>query len=712
MDVEKKSNAQQVASTATTGENVPEKMETETQTKKKDLMKLVVDDPWLEPHNDKIKWRYERFEALKNEIEKVEGSLDAFSSAYQDKFGFIKRPDGVVYREWAPGAAEVTLTGDFNGWNRDTHKMQKDEHGVWSVFVPNAPDGIAIPHGSKVKAVVGYRDQHGQYKREDRVPVWAKRVVEHFHDGQRIFDAVHWDPPQQYQWKNKAPSKPASLHIYETHVGMSSREPRVSSYAEFRQNLLPYIKETGYTAIQLMAVMEHSYYPSFGYQVTNFFAVSSRFGTPEELKELVDAAHGLGLQVYLDLVHSHASPNVGDGLNNWDGTEYHYFHSGGKGNHSGWGTRLFDYGKWEVLRFLMSNLKWFVDEYKFDGFRFDGVTSMLYVHHGNYTSNWDYDTYFGGDVDEDSVRYLQLANYMLHKNYPGIVTIAEDVSGMAGLCRPVEDGGVGFDYRLGMGLPDMWAKMCTEVKDEDWSMQGIVWDLTNRRWNEATVAYCESHDQSLQGGKTIAFRLMDKEMYWHMSTLQPLHMTIDRGIALHKMIRLITLGLGGEAYLAFMGNEWGHPEWVDFPRPGNNNSYDKCRRRWDLLEDKLLRYQHMYNLDKAMLHLANDHPFLNTREYVIVKHEDNKLITFERGEFYWIFNFHPTKSFPDYRVGVTHPGKYEIMLDTDAAEYGGHSRMQAGVSFFTEPKAWDDRPNSMLIYAPCRAALVLKRAQE
>jgi 1,4-alpha-glucan branching enzyme len=318
---------------------------------------------------------------------------------------------------------------------------------------------------------------------------------------------------------------------------------------------------------------------------------------------------------------------VGDGLNAWDGSDHHYFHSGGKGHHSGWGTRLFDYGKWEVLRFLLSNLKWFVDEYKFDGFRFDGVTSMLYVHHGNYTSNWDYGTYFGDEVDEDSVRYLQLANYALHKIYPGIVTIAEDVSGMAGLCRPVDDGGVGFDYRLGMGLPDMWAKMCTEVPDEDWSMQGITWDLTNRRWNEATVAYCESHDQSLQGGKTIAFRLMDKEMYWHMSTLQPLHMAVDRGIALHKMIRLVTLALGGEAYLAFMGNEWGHPEWVDFPRPGNNNSYDKCRRRWDLLEDKLLRYQHMYNLDKAMLRLANQHPFLHTREVSVIIYFNNEFTT-------------------------------------------------------------------------------------
>jgi len=681
----------------------------EGEEKKKDLMKLAIDDPGLEPFNEKIKWRHQRFLQLKSEIEQAEGSLDAFSSGYMDKLGFLKRADGVLYREWAPYATELYLTGDFNGWNRQSHKMQKDEHGVWSVFVPSAPDGIAIPHGSKVKAVVGFRDQHGQYKQEDRIPAWAKRVVEHFHDGQRTFDAVYWDPPQPYQWKNSKPPKPTALLIYEAHVGMSGRDPRVATYVEFRQKLLPYIKETGYTAIQLMAVMEHSYYPSFGYQVTNFFATSSRFGTPEELKELIDAAHGLGLNVYLDLVHSHASPNVGDGLNNWDGSEYHYFHSGGKGLHSGWGTRLFDYGKWEVLRFLMSNLKWFVDEYRFDGFRFDGVTSMLYLHHGNYTSDWNYNTYFGDDVDEDSIRYLQLANHMLHRTYPDIVTIAEDVSGMAGLCCPVEDGGVGFDYRLGMGIPDMWAKLCTEVKDEDWGMKAIVWDLTNRRWNEKTVAYCESHDQALQGGKTVIFRLIDKEMYWHMSTLQPLHIAIDRGIALHKMIRLITLGLGGEAYLAFMGNEWGHPEWVDFPRPGNNYSYDKCRRRWDLLEDNLLRYQHIYNLDKAMLHLANEHPFMDTREYTIVQNDEKKVVIFERGALYWVFNFHAHQSYPDFRVGVTHPGKYKIVLDTDSAEFGGHSRVQKDTTFFTDPTPWDDRPHSMLMYAPCRAALVLMR---
>ncbi len=220
-------------------------------------------------------------------------------------------------------------------------------------------------------------------ERADRVPAWIKYVTQELAVSP-AYDARFWNPPEndRYTIKHPRPSKPLSDCVNIAHVGISSPEQKVSTYKEFTKNMLPRIKDLGYNVIQLMAVMEHAYYASFGYQVNSFFAASSRYGTPEDLKELVDTAHGLGLIVLLDVVHSHASKNVLDGINEFDGSDHQYFHGGAKGRHELWDSRLFNYGHHEVLRFLLSNLRFWMDEYGFDGFRFDGVTSMLYTHHG------------------------------------------------------------------------------------------------------------------------------------------------------------------------------------------------------------------------------------------------------------------------------------------------------------------------------------------
>jgi 1,4-alpha-glucan branching enzyme len=256
--------------------------------------------------------------------------------------------------------------------------------------------------------------------------------------------------------------------------------------------------------------------------------------------ELIDTAHGMGLTVLLDVVHSHACKNVEDGINQFDGTDHHYFHAGAKGRHELWDSRLFNYDSYEVLRFLLSNLRYWMDEYQFDGFRFDGVTSMMYTHHGIGTGfSGGYHEYFGPNVDKGGVGYLMLANDMLNELYPGaVISIAEDVSGMPALGRPVSEGGLGFDYRLSMAVPDMWIKILKEVpEDTAWDLGSICFTLTNRRHLEKSICYCESHDQALVGDKTLAFWLMDAEMYTHMSDLSERTPVIDRGLALHKMIR-------------------------------------------------------------------------------------------------------------------------------------------------------------------------------
>ncbi|XP_058107902.1 1,4-alpha-glucan-branching enzyme 2-2, chloroplastic/amyloplastic isoform X1 [Magnolia sinica] len=675
--------------------------------------KIYEIDPLLRGFKGHLDYRYNQYRNMREQIDKFEGGLEAFSRGYE-KFGFIRSQTGITYREWAPGAKFASLIGDFNNWNPNADIMTRNEFGVWEIFLPNNADGSPpIPHGSRVKI---HMDTPSGFK--DSIPAWIKFSVQA--PGEIPYNGIYYDPPEEekYVFEHPQPKRPKSLRIYESHVGMSSPEPKINTYVAFRDDVLPRIKKLGYNAVQIMAIQEHSYYGSFGYHVTNFFASSSRFGTPDELKSLIDKAHELGILVLMDIVHSHASNNVLDGLNMFDGTDGHYFHSGSRGHHWLWDSRLFNYGSWEVLRFLLSNARWWLDEYKFDGFRFDGVTSMMYTHHGlqvGFTGN--YNEYFGLATDVDAVVYLMLVNDLIHGLFPEAVTVGEDVSGMPTFCIPVQDGGVGFDYRLHMAVADKWIEILKQ-KDEDWKMGDIVYTLTNRRWGEKCVAYAESHDQALVGDKTIAFWLMDKDMYEFMAVDKPSTPRIDRGISLHKMIRLVTMGLGGEGYLNFMGNEFGHPEWVDFPRgeqrlpngtviPGNNNSYDKCRRRFDLGDANYLRYHGMQEFDQAMQHLEEAYGFMTSEHtYISRKDEGDKMIIFERGDLVFVFNFHWYNSFTDYRVGCLKPGKYKVVLDSDDKLFGGFGRLDPSAEYFSTEGWYDNRPHSLLIYAPCRTAVV------
>ncbi|KAL2825563.1 1,4-alpha-glucan-branching enzyme [Aspergillus cavernicola] len=663
-------------------------------------------DPWLEPFQEAIQRRFKHVENWIKAVDEVEGGLDKFSKGYEI-FGFnINDKGDITYREWAPNAVEAALVGDFNNWNTEAHTMTRNDFGVWEIVLPAQGGVPAIQHDTKVKITMVLRDEERIY----RIPAWTKRVVQDLKLSP-VYESVFWNPPKasRYNFQHPRPPKPASLRIYEAHVGISSPETKVSTYKEFTTNMLPRIKYLGYNAIQLMAVMEHAYYASFGYQVNNFFAASSRYGNPEDLKELVDTAHKMGLVVLLDVVHSHASKNVDDGLNMFDGSDHLYFHAGAKGQHALWDSRLFNYGSHEVLRFLLSNLRFWMEEYGFDGFRFDGVTSMLYTHHGIGTGfSGGYHEYYGEAVDDDGVMYLALANEMLHRLYPNCITVAEDVSGMPALCLPHSLGGVGFDYRLAMAIPDMYIKLLKETEDSEWDIGNLAFTLTNRRHGEKTIAYAESHDQALVGDKSLMMWLCDKELYTNMSVLTDFTPIIERGMALHKMIRLVTHALGGEGYLNFEGNEFGHPEWLDFPRAGNNNSFWYARRQLNLTEDNLLRYKFLNEFDRAMQTTEEKHGWLHSLQaYVSLKHEGDKVLVFERAGLLWIFNFHPTNSFTDYRVGVETAGTYRVVLDTDDKEFGGLGRNNKETRFFTTDMEWNGRKNFLQVYIPTRTALVL-----
>lgn len=686
----------------------------------KALIKGALDlDPWLEPYSNAMISRQLQFRDWLATLRKSEGSVADFANAYE-KYGLHADPatKSVTIYEYIPDVELVSLVGEFNNWDTEAHKLNKGDYGVWSLTIPAKDGDYAIPHDSKYKISMVLPSG----ERIFRLDPWVTRATPSTEN--TLYEGRFWNPADHYKFQNARPKfkDHDGLKIYEAHVGISSSEPKIGSYKEFTRDVLPLIHKLGYNAIQLMAVMEHAYYASFGYQVTNFFAISSRCGTPEELKELIDTAHGLGIRVLLDVVHSHSSKNVEDGLNMFNGTDHYLFHGGGRGNHDLWDSRLFNYSSYETLRFLLSNLKFFIDVFQFDGFRFDGVTSMLYRHHGlSYGFSGDYNEYFNPElVDNEAITYLMLAHELLNEisareNNFKFISIAEDVSGMPTLCLPISEGGIGFDYRLSMAIPDMWIKILKHLLDDEWDMGNIIFTLTNRRHGEKCISYCESHDQALVGDKTIAFWLMDKEMYTNMSVLSPLTDIVSRGIALHKMIRLLTFALGGEGYLNFEGNEFGHPEWLDFPREGNGESYHYARRQFNLIHDDLLRYKFLFQFDSAMLHLDTKYGILFAPQaYISLKHEIDKVVVFERNGLLFIFNFHPTESFADYKVGVETPGEYQIVLNSDAAEFGGFDRIkdvtESGekIVFPTSPENWNNRSNALFIYIPSRTALVLQ----
>ncbi len=660
-------------------------------------------DSWLEPYGQQLRDRFGYYKSFLGRIDQIGGLQGAISQGHR-YFGFnrgeLYGKQGVWYREWAPNALQLRLIGDFNNWDRFGNPLVRDQFGVWSLFLPDDKFGQKLVHNSKLKVHVVT-----ETTKTDRIPAYIRRVVQEEGGG---FVGVYWAPPEPYRFRHDSPGLHGGLRVYESHVGMATEQEKVGTFNEFIDTVLPRVSNAGYNAIQLMAIMEHPYYGSFGYHVSNFYAVSSRFGTPEELKRLIDETHGRGIAVLLDIVHSHSVKNTLEGLNMFDGTDFQYFHAGPRGHHAAWDSMLFDYSKFEVQRFLLSNLRYWLEDFRFDGFRFDGVTSMMYLDHGLGKTFTGYDDYFSGNVDRDAVAYLQLANQLVHQIKPDAITIAEDVSGMVGTARQVDEGGLGFDYRLAMGVPDYWIKLLKERPDEAWNLGEIFHVLMNRRFGEKHIGYAESHDQAMVGDKTIAFWLMDKEMYWNMN-VHSQSLVIDRGIALHKMIRLITFSLAGEGYLNFMGNEFGHPEWIDFPREGNGYSYRYARRQWSLADNPDLRYGALLNFDRAMQQLDVKHnllpdPFIE-QLYV---HEDQKLLIYRRGPLVFVFNFHPTQSYTDFRIPVPDPRDYKPILNTDDKQFSGPGLVDPKVTYFKQNVPFAGRQQSVQIYIPARSAQVLE----
>ncbi|MBX9189850.1 1,4-alpha-glucan-branching enzyme [Bacteroides sp. K03] len=664
-------------------------------------LNLIKSDPWLEPYAAAITGRHQY--AMDKEAELTNGgkqTLSDFASGYL-YFGLHRTDKGWTFREWAPNATHIYMVGTFNNWEeKEEYSLKRLQNGNWEINLP----ANAMQHGDLYKLIVYWDGGQGE-----RIPAWATRVVQD--ENTKIFSAQVWNPEKPFKFRKKT-FKPSTdpLLIYECHIGMAQQEEKVGTYSEFREKILPRIAKAGYNCIQIMAIQEHPYYGSFGYHVSSFFAASSRFGTPEELKELIDTAHGLGIAVIMDIVHSHAVKNEVEGLGNFAGDPNQYFYPGARREHPAWDSLCFDYGKNEVIHFLLSNCKYWLEEYQFDGFRFDGVTSMLYYSHGLGESFSNYGDYFNGHEDDNAMCYLTLANELIHMVNPKAITIAEEVSGMPGLAAKVEDGGYGFNYRMAMNIPDYWIKTIKEKIDEDWKPSSMFWEVTNRRQDEKTISYAESHDQALVGDKTIIFRLIDADMYWHMQKGDE-NYTVNRGIALHKMIRLLTATTINGGYLNFMGNEFGHPEWIDFPREGNGWSCKYARRQWDLVDNKNLTYHYMADFDEDMLKVIKSIKDFQATPIQEIWHNDgDQVLVYQRRDLIFVFNFNPKQSFTDYGFLVA-PGAYEVILNTDSVQFGGNGLSDDTITHFTisDPLYKKEKKEWLKLYIPARTAMVLRK---
>lgn len=662
-------------------------------------LQLIENDPYLAAFEDVLDRRHNKILSKKKEILQDAENLAEFANGHHF-FGCQKTKNSWVFREWAPNATSIHLAGEKMGWENPAteYSFSNKGNGIWELILPLDK----LHHLDEYKLLICWPGGEGY-----RLSPWSWRVVQN--PDNKEFSEQIWDPGYQHTWKSNSPVFPNSkpLLIYEAHVGMSSEKAEVSSFNEFTKDILPRIAKSGYNTIQLMAIQEHPYYGSFGYHVSNLFAVSSRFGTPEELKLLIDTAHELGLKVIMDLVHSHAVKNILEGPGLFDGIPGMFFHSDHRREHPAWDSFCYDYGRNETLHFLLSNCKFWLDEYHFDGFRFDGITSMLYFDHGLEKSFDSYEQYFDQGVDEDATTYLGLCNILIKELNMNAISIAEDMSGMPGLAAQFKDGGLGFDFRLAMGIPDFWIRLIKEKTDEEWNVSEIFHELTNHRQDEQVISYAESHDQALVGDKTIIFRLADKEMYTHMSIQTP-NLVVDRALALHKMIRLATLGTNGGGYLNFIGNEFGHPEWIDFPREGNNWSYQYARRQWNLADNKDLKYQYLNKFDQEILRIFNLAEDIKTNKpELLLSNENDQVLAFKRGNYILIFNFNPSKSFTDYGI-PGHPADYQIILSTDNTEYGGFNQINTDVLLESVPISDKSSNYQIMTYLPCRTAMILK----
>jgi 1,4-alpha-glucan branching enzyme len=594
---------------------------------------------------------------------------------------------GVHFAVWAPNATRVSVIGDFNGWDGRVHPMRLlTPSGIWELFVPDLPDG------EKYKFEIRTREGHLLEKSDPfgvafEIPPQTASVV-------RDISRYTWGDAA---WMESRASNREWLErpmsVYEVHLGSWARVPeegeRYLRYSELVEKLVPYVQEMGFTHVEFLPVMEHPFSGSWGYQVLGFFAPTSRYGSPEEFKALVDAFHRAGIGVILDWVPGHF-PKDEHGLARFDGTALFEHADPRQGEHQDWGTLIFNYGRNEVRNFLLSNALFWLEEYHVDGLRVDAVASMLYLDYSRTEGNWIPNRY-GGRENLEAIEFLQRLNTLTHGQYPGTITAAEESTAFPGVSRPVHLGGLGFTYKWNMGwMHDMLAYLEQDAVYRRWSHELVTFSMLYAHSENFILPL--SHDEVVHGKRA----LLDK---------MP-------GDAWQKYATLRTLlgfmyGHPGKKLL-FMGGEFG--QWREW---NHDRSLD-----WHLLEDPAHKALQDY-VRTLNAHLRTQ-PALYELDvdpagfrWIDCHDHENSVVSFVRtarqsDDFVvWVFNFTPVPR-GDYRLGMPAPGYYAELLNSDSALFGGGNLGNSG-GVTTDPVAAHGFSQSVRLMVPPLACLMLKK---
>jgi 1,4-alpha-glucan branching enzyme len=608
-----------------------------------------------------------------------------------EKFGAHLRKiggdDGVYFAVWAPNAQRVSVVGDFNGWDGRVNPMRRLlGSGVWELFLPGVGEGahykfeIRTPGGALLLKAdpFGLFSQHG------------KQTSSMVYD----LDRYQWSDGG---WMEARPARPlhtSAISVYEVHLGSWRRKAdegnRALSYLELSETLIPYVTEMGYTHIELMPIAEHPFEGSWGYQVTNYFAPTSRFGTPDEFRHFVDKCHQAGIGVIMDWVPAHF-PKDPHGLAEFDGTDLYEHADPRQGEHQDWGTLIFNFGRNEVRNFLIGNALFWLDKYHIDGLRVDAVASMLYLDYSRKAGEWIPNA-FGGRENLEAVYFLKRFNEVCYERFPGIMTIAEESTAWPGVSRPTHLGGLGFGFKWNMGwMHDFLHYMALDPVFRRFHHNNITFSLMYAFAEHFILVL--SHDEVVHGKRSLLNKMPGDE--WQQ-------------FANLRMFFAWMYGHPGKKLL-FMGGEFGQRrEW------NHDRELD-----WDLLE--LPRHDGLRRLVQHLNYVYKNEPALwdcdDTHEgfeWIDFHDSENSVVAFMRrsrggGAIVFAVNATPVVRH-GYRLGVPSAGFYREIINTDAETYGGGNVGNMG-GFEAEDFPWQGRTHSLMISLPPLATVAFKREE-
>jgi 1,4-alpha-glucan branching enzyme len=592
---------------------------------------------------------------------------------------------GVSFAVWAPNAQRVSVVGDFNGWDGRAHPMRKRiESGIWEIFIP----GVVEEAHYKLEL----RNCFGQVVlKSDPVGFFGQHGIQ---TASLVFnlDRFKWSDDEWMETRKARQWHKEPVSIYEVHLGSWARVPeegnRYLSYIELADRLIPYVKDLGFTHIELMPVAEHPFDGSWGYQVTGYFAPTSRFGNPDEFRHFVDRCHENGIGVIMDWVPGHF-PKDAHGLAQFDGT-YLYEHADPRqGEHRDWGTLIFNYGRNEVRNFLIGNGLFWLDEYHIDGLRVDAVASMLYLDYSRKHGEWVPNVH-GGRENLDAIDFIKRFNEVCYARFPGIMTIAEESTAWPGVSRPTYVGGLGFGFKWNMGwMHDFLLYMSREPIHRRFHQGEVTFSMIYA-FHEHFVLVL-SHDEVVHG-KSSLLNKMPGDTWQKFANLRMFYAWMYA----HPGKKL--LFMGGEIG---QWREWNHDESID----------------WHLLQyplnDGVRRLmQHLnYLYESEPAFWENDDSYLGF-DWIDFHDADSSVLTFVRKAesgppIVFVVNATPVPRYA-YRVGAPGEGWYEEILNTDAGIYGGGNIGNYG-GMHADPIAWQGRSHSLCLTLPPLATIGFKR---